>query len=131
MRWWAQQGKPNDDALVFPDENRGHLADARALYRLRKAMKAAGVPVVGRDGTDRTFQSLRHTYARISLEKGGELFALSRQLGHSSVSVTDQHYGHFARTAAKREATQLVGASTSSRTRFVHADTHKRASVWP
>lgn len=111
-QWWARQGKPGDDALVFPDEKGRPLADTRALYRLRKAMKAAGVPKAGPTGEDRDFHSLRHTFARISLEHGVELFALSRQLGHSSIAVTDKHYGHFAREAAKREARKLEGAFT-------------------
>ncbi len=110
-RWWGEQGSPEDDAaLVFPDETGGMLADQRAYHRLRKAMKAAGVPIVGVDGSSRGFHSLRHTFAAISIQSGVEMLALSRQLGHSSMAVTYKHHGHLAVTEAKRRVAKLEGA---------------------
>jgi integrase len=109
-QWWSERGKPGDDALVFPDEDGGFLDDGRALHRLKRAMKAAGIDRAGPTGEDRDWHSLRHTYARVSLERGVPLYALSKQLGHSSVAVTDSHYGHWAREASKREAKKLEGA---------------------
>lgn len=41
------------------------------------------------------FHDLRHTYAALSLAAGIELFTLSRRMGHSSISVTADRYGHL------------------------------------
>jgi len=37
-------------------------------------------------------KSLRHTYASIMISEGANLLYVARQLGHSSVSVTEKHY---------------------------------------
>lgn len=54
-------------------------------------MKRAGIPRVGERGRKRDFHSLRDTYARIALENGAEITWVSRQLGHSSITLTRQH----------------------------------------
>lgn len=41
------------------------------------------------------FHDLRHTYATLSLAAGVELFTLSRRMGHSSISITADRYGHL------------------------------------
>jgi integrase/recombinase XerD len=48
----------------------------------------------------------RHTFAKMYLEKGGELFKLSREMGHSSVQITSNVYlGDFSSAEARREHT--------------------------
>jgi integrase len=79
----------------------------RNLYA---AMKLADVPRVGPTGEERTFHSFRHTFAKIALENGRPLAWLSRHLGHSSIAITDTHYGHLERAARKREIEALAGA---------------------
>jgi integrase len=113
------QGVQDDDALVFPPQTptsdgyrRGYDVPKRALY---PAIKKAGVSRSGSHLTpptkaDRTFHSLRHTFARVALENGVELTWLSRQMGHSSTQVTDQRYGHWSKAARKREVAKLEGA---------------------
>jgi integrase len=73
-------------------------------------MKRAGIDRVGPTGEKRTWHSFRHTYARVALEHGAPIFWLSRQLGHSSVQVTQDVYGHWSRSARKAEAAKLQGA---------------------
>lgn len=108
--WWGELGRPDGDVLVFPGAA-GYLDPAAVLRAvLYPAMKRAGIPRVGPTGEKRTFHSLRHTFARIALEKGTQLTWLSRHLGHSSTAVTDRVYGHWARSARKAEAGKLVGA---------------------
>lgn len=41
------------------------------------------------------FHGLRHTFATISLAKGAPIEWVSRQLGHSDISITLRWYGHF------------------------------------
>ena len=74
---------------------------------LYPALKRAGIDRVGPYGKKRTWHSLRHTYARLWIEGGGNMYALSAQLGHSSVRVTTDRYGHFSRKAAKLEAEKV------------------------
>ncbi len=47
-----------------------------------------------RSGT-RSFHTLRHTYASHLLMSGINIFTVSRWLGHSTVNVTEKHYGHL------------------------------------
>ncbi len=55
------------------------------LYR--KVFKKAAV--------EHTSHDLRHTYAAIFLEAGGDIRLLSKALGHSSITVTEKYYAHF------------------------------------
>ena len=41
------------------------------------------------------FHDLRHTFAALSLASGLDIFTLSRRMGHSSISVTSDLYGHL------------------------------------
>jgi integrase len=108
--WWGERGRPGDDKLVFPGEG-GYLSPTTILRRvLYPAMKRAAIEREGPTGEKRTFHSLRHTFARIALESGGELTWLSRHLGHSSTMITDTVYGHWARAARKLQAAKLNGA---------------------
>jgi len=38
---------------------------------------------------------LRHTFAGLFLASGGDIFKLSKILGHSSVAITQQVYAHL------------------------------------
>jgi integrase len=111
-RWQAQSvgGWPAQDALVFPAEAGGFLRGDSLYYRLRHAMQDAHVPVEGPTGEPRGWHSQRHTHAKLALEHGASITWLQRQLGHSSIVVTIDRYGHWERAAAKREAAKLDGA---------------------
>jgi integrase len=39
---------------------------------------------------------LRHTFGARFLQRGGDIFVLSKMLGHSSVQVTQRHYAFIA-----------------------------------
>lgn len=109
--WWGAVGRPGDDALVFPGESGGYLSPTTLLKReLYPAMVRAGIPREGPTGEKRTWHSFRHTYARIALEHGRDLYLLSRQLGHSSTAITDTVYGHWAKAARRRQVKLLEGA---------------------
>jgi integrase len=109
--WWGELGKPDDSTLVFPGETpSGYLSATTVLRReLYPAMKAAKVARVGPTGEKRTFHSFRHTYAKRALENGRRITWLSRHLGHSSLKVTTDIYGHFERAERKKEAELMAG----------------------
>ena len=51
----------------------------------------------GRPATDGdlTLQEVRHTFASLALSEGVPLFEVSRRLGHSSIAITADRYGHL------------------------------------
>jgi integrase len=54
--------------------------------------------------------SLRHTFAKRALERGAQITWLSRHLGHSSLKVTTDIYGHWERAERKLQAAKMEDA---------------------
>ena len=42
------------------------------------------------------FHALRHTYASHAIMNGAPLFVVARNLGHSTTTMVEKHYGHLA-----------------------------------
>jgi integrase len=106
--WLFESG---GDGLVFEREEGGYIDAAYMTKRvLYPALKRAGIPRVGERGRKRDFHSFRHSFARISLEHGAEITWVQRQLGHSSVTLTVDVYGSWARSAEKAQAERLEAA---------------------
>jgi integrase len=105
--WWVSTG---DDGLVFELETGGYLDNSNSRKVLYATMKQAGIPRVGERGGARDWHSFRHTFARVALEHGAQLEWVQAQLGHSSITLTRDLYGHWSREAEKREAARLEGA---------------------
>jgi integrase len=108
--WWGECGKPADDALVFPGQGCDRqLVDSTIRRVLYDALDRAGIPRVHpATGETRTFHSLRHSYAELTLENGRSLIWLSRQLGHSDVSITSRIYAHVEDRVRALDAKELV-----------------------
>jgi integrase len=108
---WYQESGGDDTGLVFERETGGHLTSGYVTQQvLYPALERAGVPRVGERGCKRDFHSFRHTFARLALEGGAEIVWAQRQLGHSSITLTVDTYGHWARAAEKEQAERLAGA---------------------
>jgi integrase len=108
--WWGECGKPGDDKLVFPGAGKaGYVEPTWLLRELYAVMGQAGIPREGPTGEKRTFHSFRHTFAKRALESGRQITWLSRHLGHSTLSVTTDVYGHWERAARKAEVAQMAG----------------------
>jgi integrase len=106
-QWFTEAGT---GGLVFEREIGGHLDGGQVLDALYAAMTRAGIPRIGEGGGKRTFHSFRNTFARIALENGSELTWVQGQLGHSSITLTRDVYGHWSRRAEKTAAERLAGA---------------------
>lgn len=66
-----------------------HMRPNSLRYALYQAAERAGVR--GRVNP----HSFRHRFARIFLQRGGDMASLSRLLGHSSVTITLKYYVHW------------------------------------
>jgi len=58
---------------------------------------------------DFTFHCLRHTFASHMLGKGVPIYKVSKILGHSSVKVTEDHYGHLDKSVLFEEIHNING----------------------
>lgn len=74
--------------LVFCSENGTPLLTSNTDRQLDALLRKAKLP-------DVRFHDLRHTYAALSLAAGVDLHTLSRRMGHSSITVTADRYGHL------------------------------------
>ena len=117
--WWGLTGKRGEDELVFAGSTGGHLwpmtilrrelDPAMAATELADGTKLEAVPRQSAQGK-RTFHSLRHTFAKTALENGCEITWLSKHLGHSSLAVTSEVYGHWGDKAKREQVKQMEGA---------------------
>lgn len=55
------------------------------------------------EGVRVSAHTFRHTFARMYLEQGGEIYKLSRLMGHSSVEITEEYLKDFNVRAARQE----------------------------
>jgi integrase len=114
LGWWRGEHaiSAHADTLVFPGEGKSVFLSPSTLLRreLYPAMRRAGVPRAGPTQERRTFHSFRHTFAKRALESGAQVTWLSRHLGHSSLKVTTDIYGHWERAERKLQAAKMEGA---------------------
>jgi integrase len=87
MRW-------TDSGLVFTTELGGAVDPRNLLRVIEAAAKAAGVSDVG-------VHTLRHSAAVDWLEAGVHIKAVADLLGHSSISITGDVYGHTSDDTAR------------------------------
>lgn len=78
----------NAAGLVFVSENGTPLGHSNVDRQFDALLRRAGVP-------DIRFHAMRHTYAALSIAAGVDIYTLSRRMGHSSISVTADRYGHL------------------------------------
>jgi integrase len=91
-----------DTGLVFTTEL-GHAVEPRNLLRvIEAAAKRAGVEGVG-------VHTLRHSAAVGWLESGVHIKAVADLLGHSSIAVTGDVYGHTSDDTARAAIDGLAG----------------------
>ena len=83
---------------LFPSHP-GHSLNHSPIYRAhRGTLRAAGITRRVR------VHDLRHTYVSLALQRGVPLMVVSRQLGHASIAITADIYGHLAPDATREAA---------------------------
>jgi integrase len=84
----------HDEGLVFTNPLGGRVDPQEILRAVKRAAKAAAINNV-------KTHTLRHSAAVAWLESGVHIKAVSDLLGHSSISITGDVYGHTSDTAAR------------------------------
>jgi integrase len=108
---WRNHRDNSVSELVFPGQNSQRFLSPTVVLRrhLYPAMAAAEIGRVGPTQEKRNFHSFRHTFAKRALESGAQVTWLSRHLGHSSLKVTTDIYGHWERAERKLRAAKMEG----------------------
>ena len=89
LKKWKIECPPTELDLVFPNEA-GKPIDANNLVKrsFEGALRRAGVRKI-------RFHDLRHSYASLMIFQGEHPKYIQSQMGHASVSVTMDVYGHL------------------------------------
>ncbi len=90
--------------LVFPSEAGTPWDNTNMVRRcFWRALRRAGLPRI-------RFHDLRHTYASLLIAQGEHPKYIQTQMGHSSINVTMDIYGHLMDTV-NQKAASLLGKS--------------------
>lgn len=90
----------NPSDLVFTDEYGRHLNRCTVRDHLKKIVSGIGCEKVH-------FHCLRHTYATISIQNGDDIKSIQQNLGHSSVVITLDLYGHVSEEMRKASSDRM------------------------
>ncbi|MBP1748832.1 MAG: Phage integrase family protein [Deltaproteobacteria bacterium] len=89
LKKWKLACPINKDDLIFPSPTGSRTNHENATNRyFRPILRRAGLEQV-------SFHSLRHTNASLRIMAGQHLKYMSKQLGHSSIKITLDRYGHL------------------------------------
>lgn len=101
LKEWKLACPKTELDLVFPNEMGNPINANNLLNRVFKpALKKAKLPEI-------RFHDLRHTYASILIEQGENPKYIQVQMGHSSIQVTYDIYGHLMKTENPESAIKL------------------------
>jgi integrase len=99
-------GRPTGDTLLFERGgepwNPGSFGNA-----FRKQLRNAGLPHV-------RLHDLRHSFASMAIAAGVDLKTISTALGHSTIAVTADVYGHITEAGMRDVADRIDDAITSA-----------------
>jgi integrase len=89
LKWQAKRSRgASYDALVFGRTETVPFDPGTIRKRANRAWNTAGLVGLG-------LHECRHTYASMMIAAGANLKALSTYLGHSSITITMDRYGHL------------------------------------
>ncbi len=98
------------DDWIFTD-NKGDRLDTHDVRRLfYRALNLAGIRRI-------RFHDLRHTFASLLLQQGESLVYVKDQLGHSSIRITVDTYGHLV-PGSNRQAVDRLDDDIEDSTQF-------------
>lgn len=94
------KGKKPEDPIFSKDNSTQTRMSVTFQKRFREVVLAAGLPA------GFTFHGLRHTYASRLVAAGAPLKVISDQLGHATITMVSQIYGHLAPQIRESEVRQ-------------------------
>src|SRR5436190_24389120 len=74
--------------MVFPSADRTYLDEANVRHMFYRILEKANLRRI-------RFHDLRHTFASLLIQQGENLAYVKDQLGHKSISITCDVYGHL------------------------------------
>jgi integrase len=102
LKEWKLACPSSEVGLVFSNGAGKALSPINTVKReFEPALRRAGLPRV-------RFHDLRHSYASIQIELGENPKYIQHQMGHSSIKVTLDTYGHLL-NSVNREAANRLG----------------------
>jgi len=93
-------------ALVFPRKDGGHFTPTNVRSRTLTAWRHAGLSPI-------TLHECRHSFASLMIAAGVNAKALSEFMGHSSIQITFDRYGHLM-PGSRDEAVERADAYLSA-----------------
>jgi len=96
-RGWKQE----PETLFFNEEGNPIDPDNMLTRKYYKCLKKAGLRQI-------RFHDLRHTFASLHLQNGESLAYVRDQLGHSSIKITVDIYGHLEPGSNKSASDRLL-----------------------
>ena len=98
-KWSLKTANPVPEFVFVTSKGKLELAE-NFRYALEKCLKNAGLKRI-------RIHDLRHTYATIRLLRGHNIGDISYQMGHSSIKITYDTYGHWIPGKFKSEVDGL------------------------
>jgi integrase len=101
---WLKEGKNEIPKWVFPNQEGNPLEYYNLKHRhFEKCLEKAGLRRI-------RFHDLRHTFASLLIQNGESLAYVKDQLGHSSIKMTVDVYGHLVPAANRAAVNRLPTA---------------------
>lgn len=99
------KSKAADDLAFIPKKNGEYKRIHNSTYNdfLIRKCKEAGVPEI-------TLHGLRHTHGSVLLGQGVSVLSVSKRLGHSNVTTTQEVYLHITNELARKDRALIMGA---------------------
>ena len=97
---------PADEPIFVPKDGGGNYQKVyNSTYNnfLSKKCQEAGVPEI-------TMHGLRHTHGSVLLGQGVSILSVSKRLGHSNVTTTQEVYLHITDELARKDKQLMLGA---------------------
>lgn len=99
-----------------------HIHKSTVSLWFNEACREAQVP-------EFSFHCLRHTFAAHMLTNGVPIYKVSKILGHSTVRVTEEHYGHLDKTELAKEIHHIEGVINVPEVLRLTGSTSEKSSV--
>ena len=110
MKEWRMRCSWSRSGVVFPNSaGKMHVPRARVFKQVYRRVLDRAAVEPHHPERRLTYHDLRHTFASLWVQNGGDLFRLQKILGHKDVNMT-LRYSHLAPAAFQKDHDRLGGA---------------------